>query len=296
VRDPEAVGRALHDCDVVFHTAGTVAVWGPALRELRSIHVEGTQNVLRALPAHARLVHTSSVVAVGAARDFSVLSETSPFQLQALKIDYVQAKKAAEDLALAAAKEGRDVVVVNPGYLIGPDDYEGSIMGRFCLRCFKGKVPLVPPGAMNFADVRDVALGHILAAERGAPGRRYILGGENLTIVEFARALARIGGRGSRWSFRMPHWLHYLIACGSELRARVLQREPYPSMQHVRLNRYHWYCSSDRADAELGYHHRPLTETLEDMHEWYCGEGFLRRAVTPRERSASAGLLRGSGR
>jgi dihydroflavonol-4-reductase len=277
VRDWEAVHEAVHDCDVVFHSAGTVAVSGPALRAMRSIHIDGTNNVLRALPAHARLVHTSSVTAVGARRGPVVFDESSPFHLQALKIDYVHAKKAAEDLALAAAAQGRDIVVVNPGFLIGPEDYDGSIMGRFCLRCFRGKVPLIPPGGMSLVDVRDVAQGHLLAAERGVAGRRYILGGENLTMVEFVRELTQLSGRAERWSMRMPTWLHYLLACGAELRGRVVKCEPFPSLQHVRLNRYHWYYSSARARAELGYETRRLSETLADMFHWNCCAGLLKR-------------------
>jgi dihydroflavonol-4-reductase len=277
VRDLGSVHRAVHDCDVVFHTAGTVAMAGPALREMRSIHLDGTNNVLRALPAHARLVHASSVTAVGAMRGPVVFDETSTFQLQSLKIDYVQVKKAAEDLALVAAAQGRDVVVVNPGYLIGPEDYDGSIMGRFCLRCFRGKVPLIPPGGMSFVDVRDVARGHLLAAEHGVAGRRYILGGENLTMAEFVRALAQVSGRAERWSFCMPNWMQLLVACVSELLAWVRKREPFPSFQHMRLNRYHWYYSSARARAELGYETRTLSETLTDMFDWYCRAGYLKR-------------------
>jgi dihydroflavonol-4-reductase len=277
VRDLDAVHRAVHDCDVVFHTAGTVAMSGPGLREMHSIHIDGTNNVLKALPTHARLVHTSSVTAIGAMRRPVVLDEMAPFQLQSLQIDYVQAKKGAEDLALTAAAQGRAVVVVNPGYLIGPEDHDGSIMGRFCLRCFRGKVPLIPPGGMSFVDVRDVARGHLLAAERGVAGRRYILGGENLTMAEFVRALTQISGRSERWSMRMPNWLHYLLACGAELRSRVLNREPFPSFQHARLSRYHWYYSSMRARGELGYETRELSQTLADMFDWYCRKGCLRR-------------------
>ncbi len=226
VRDAGAVRRALADCDIVFHTAGSVTVWGPSLPQMYETHILGTQQILRALPGHARLVHTSSVVAIGATRGSEVLAETSPFQLQRLRVDYVQAKKAAEDLALAAADEGGDVVVVNPGYLIGPEDHEHSIMGRLCLRCWKGRVPLLPPGGMNYVDVRDVASGQILAAERGKSGRRYILGGENLTMVDFIRGLAETRGMSSRLWFRLPGWLYLTLACCAELRACFVKRSP----------------------------------------------------------------------
>lgn len=280
IRDPRAVRQAVRDCDVVFHTAGTVGVWGPALERMREIHLEGTRQVLQALAPRARLIHTSSVVAIGASRGREALTETSPFDLQHLKVDYVHAKKAAEDLALAAVSTGRDVVVVNPGYLIGPEDYEGSVMGRMCVRFWKGRIPVIPPGALNFVDVRDVALGHLLAAERGECGRRYILGGANLTMAQFFRVLASVRGMLPRWRFRMPTWLYALLACGAELRAQVVQREPYPSLQHFRMSRYHWFYSSARASAELGFEARPVASALEDSHEWYCRTGQL-KARTP---------------
>ncbi|MEQ1517967.1 MAG: NAD-dependent epimerase/dehydratase family protein, partial [Usitatibacteraceae bacterium] len=237
IRDATAVREALADCDVVFHAAASVAVWGPALNVMHEIHTQGTRNVLAALPANARLVHTSSVVAIGATRDGASLNEASAFELQSLQVDYVHAKENAEGLALSAAAQGRDVVVVNPGYLIGPNDEEGSVMGRFCLRCWQGWVPLVPAGGLNFVDVRDVALGHLLAAERGVCGRRYILGGANLPMTDFVRALASVHGMSAR-APEMPAWLNALVALGAEAIALVTRREPYPSFQHYRLTRF----------------------------------------------------------
>jgi dihydroflavonol-4-reductase len=269
VRDAAAVRNAVSDRDIVFHAAGAVGVWGAALARMREVHELGTRNVLEALSSGARLVHTSSVVAVGASRAPSLLDESAAFGLEQLRVDYVHAKRVAEALVLAAADRGADAVVVNPGYLVGPEDHEASVMGRFCLRCWQGKVPLVPPGGMNFVDVRDAALGHLLAAERGARGRRYILGGENLAMTEFVHELARVRGMRAR-APRMPGWLNTAAACVAEMHARYTGREPYPSFQHARLTRYYWHYSSARARAELGYEPRPLAVTLADTHEWYC--------------------------
>ena len=274
VRDGEAVGRAVRDCDVVFHAAGPVAVWGPARKAMREIHLSGTRQVVQALPAGARLVHTSSVVAVGAGSG-EPLTEESAFNLHRLKVDYVHAKREAEAVALAAAAAGRDVVVVNPGYLIGPEDYERSAMGRLCLRGWKGKMPLDPCGGLNFVDVRDAARGHLLAAERGRAGARYILGGENLTLAEFAARLAAVRGLPPRRRLCVPAWLQTITAWYAELRARFTGREPYPSLEHARMNRRRWYYSSERARTELGFHARPVEESLRDAHEWFCGQDQL---------------------
>ncbi len=280
VRDPETVGFALRDCDIAFHTAGNVAVWGPGLPHMHSIHVVGTQQVLRALPAGARLVHTSSVVAVGASAGQEILTETSRFNLKRLRVDYVHAKKAAEEVALDAAVRGADVVVVNPAYLIGPDDEDGSIMGRFCLRFWRGHVPLIPPGALNFVDVRDAALGHLLAAEHGRCGTRYILAGENRTMREFVACLAEAGGMASGRRLSLPAMVQTVLACLAECRAAVVRREPFPSLQYARLSRFRWFYSSQRAQAELGFHARPMRETLTDAYHWLCEQGRLKPSAS----------------
>ena len=132
--NPQEVSRAVAGCDVIFHTAGIVAVWGSALKRMYSVHVEGTKNVIDAAKADARIVHTSSIVAVGGGDRQEVFSEESAFNLENVRVDYIHAKREAERVALDATRSGRDVVVVNPGYLIGPEDHERSVMGRFCVR------------------------------------------------------------------------------------------------------------------------------------------------------------------
>jgi dihydroflavonol-4-reductase len=279
VRDREQVRRALVGCDVVFHTAGTVGVWGPALERMRSVHVDGTRNVVETAPGRARIVHTSSVVAVGASRSGQMLDEESPFELADCGLPYCEAKRASEEVALAS---GRDVVVTNPAYLLGPDDDEPSVMGRLCHRYWRGRLPFAPPGGVNFADVRDVAEGHLLAAERGITGRRYILGGDNRTFADFMRELAATSRFAPRGQPRLPRWLFAAIAGFGEVHGLVTGNEPYPGLGHVRLNRYFWFYRSDRAHAELGFRCRPLADTLADTHRWFrdqssMGLGGLRR-------------------
>ena len=266
VRDAAALRPALAGCSVVVHAAGLLATWGPALKRMWQVHVDGTRAVLAAADAGARIVHTSSVVALGASRDGRVLAEDDPFNLADLRVPYVLTKRAAEVLALAA---GRDVVVVNPGYLVGPEDSEGSVMGKVCVRFWKGRMPVCPPGGLNLADVRDVAAGHLLAAERGAAGRRYILGGDNRTYESFFRLLAEVARYRPRGLPRMP-WLALVGMAGAgEARARLTGKEPYPSLGYARMNRYFWYASSARAEAELGYAPRPLRQSLADAYRWH---------------------------
>ena len=170
------------------------------------------------------------------------------------------------------------MVVTNPGYLVGPEDFERSVMGRFCVRYWRGMLPIAPPGGLNLVDVRDVARGHLLAAEHGRSGRRYILGGENRTFTEFMAALADAVGFRPRATPVLPYWgMSALAGCG-EFRSWLTRRHPYPSMQHARLNRYHWFYRSDRARPELGYTSRPLAESLADTFRWYS----TRKTLKPR--------------
>ena len=278
VRDRAAVGRAVDGSDVVFHAAGVVAVWGPSLGRVREIHTTGTRNILGSVPRGTRVVVTSSVVTVGASLAQDVLNEDSPFGLDGLRIDYVHAKRAAERIALDFAEAGGDVVVVNPSYLVGPEDFEPSVIGRFCLRYWRGMVPFAPPGGVNLVDVRDAAVGHLLAAERGVSGRRYIFGGEDRTFSALMRDLAAVGGLRPVASPVLPAWgLMVLAVCG-EGRSRLTRRHPYPSVQHARQNRYHWFYDSSRAARELGFESRPLADTLADAYAWFSGF----RAVRPR--------------
>ena len=282
VRDPALVRSAVADCDVVFHAAGVVAVWGPALRRVRDVHAVGTKNVVEAAPRSARVVVTSSVVTVGASRADEPLDEDAPFDLHNLRIDYVHAKRIAERIALDHAAAGRDVVVTNPAYLIGPEDFERSVMGRFCVRYWRGQLPLAPPGGINVVDVRDVARGHLLAAEHGRAGRRYILGGSNRTFVSFMSELAEVGGLRPRATPVLPYWGLTALAACSELRSWLTRRHPYPSLQHARLNRFFWFYHSRRAESEIGYESRTMADSLLDTFRWYVSRKTLRPRAASR--------------
>jgi dihydroflavonol-4-reductase len=265
--DSHAVRRAVAGCSVVFHTAGLVATCGPALKKMHAVHVEGTAHVLAALGSSARIIHTSSLVAVGASRDGQPVTEDQVFNLGRLRVAYVRAKRSAEEVALG--DPGRDVVVVNPSYLVGPDDHDLSVMGRLCQRYWSGRLPVAPPGGLNFVDVRDAARGHLLAAEHGVRGRRYLLGGEDRLLRDFMGLLAA----AARWQPRalpvLPGWMLQALAVGATARAWLTRREPFPSCEDARTLAWFWYCRSDRARDELGYRSRPLTETVTDTFRWY---------------------------
>ena len=282
VRDPSAAGRALDGCSFVFHTAGVVGVWGAAMERMWSVHVDGTAAVLAAAPRDARIVHTSSLTTIGASRTDQVLNEDAGPHFQKCNLGYVKAKRAAEQLALQAAADGRYVAITNPGYLVGPEDHERSIMGRFCVRFWKGRVPMAPPGGLNLVDVRDAAIGHLLAAERGQSGRRYILGGENHRFPSLLNQMAQVADCRPRIRLRAPWLLMAGFAALAELRSKFSGKEPYPSLGHARLNRWHWFGDSSRAATELGYHFRPLIASLRDSYDWHHRRDPIRPRGLPR--------------
>ncbi len=277
--DPDAVHAAVKGARVVFLAAGPVGAGGSAARAMGT-HTDALTRVLGALPGDARLVLTSSIVAVGAGRG-EARDEDSPFPNAGMCVAYVQAKRAAEETVLALAEQ-RNVVVVNPGYLFGPDDPGLSVMGELCVRFWRGNLAVPPPGGINAVDVRDVAEGHLFAAERGTAGRRYILGGENVRFAELFAMLARAGGlrRAFLPSFRpaAPAWAYWALAACAELGHRVTGKEPRPSFEFVRLFRRCWFVQSTRAETELGYRARPLSETLADTFAWHA----TRTRVAPR--------------
>ncbi|GBD35360.1 CDP-glucose 4,6-dehydratase [bacterium HR36] len=269
VRNQRLLQDILSESSVIFHAAGPVAVWGIDADTIMQSHVVGTKHVLQAAPPQAKIVYTSSVTTIGATRKPIPLDEEHSFNLGRLALPYIQAKRVAEQTVLKACQEGRWACVVNPGYLLGPEDYGPSVLGRFCHRFWKGRIWLVPRGGINVADVRDVARGHLLAAERGQPGSRYILGGHNLSFRELCHLLAHVSATHPRFLCTCPSPLLAFLALLAQVRAWWKKREPYPSVAQVKIGSYYWYYSSRRAMEELGYSVRDIAITVRDTWEWY---------------------------
>lgn len=269
VLDDRLVASVLTDAEVVFHAAGPVAVWGISSRAMLDTHIRGTLNILRYSPVRARIVYTSSVTTIGCTRTAILLDEETRIVSPGSQLAYIEAKRTSEELCYQAAGTGRWVTIVNPAYLIGPEDFGPSILGRFCQRFWKGRIWLVPHGGINIVDVRDVALGHVLAAEHGRSGQRYILAGHNRSFLEFCRELATVANYRPRMLTTCPTLLLKACAAVAHAHSWWTGREPYPSFGHVQIGSRFWYYTSQRACRELGYIARPLRETLEDTWAWY---------------------------
>lgn len=270
--DEAALAAAFRGADAVIHAAGAVD-FGDDWELCRSVNVGGTRAVLAAARAAGvrRVVHISSIVAVGAADTPRILDETAPWALGPYRVPYVTTKREAEDAALAANGRGLEVVVVNPASVVGPCDFTGSEFGTLCKRFWRGRVPVHFPGGNNFVDVRDVADGIAGAADRGRPGERYLLGGTNLTFARFFAELARAAGRPIP-RVGLPRWLALGFAeAGRWVRRRPGKRPPITPGQARLLGLYFFY-SSAKAGRDLGYAPRPLAQTLRDAHAfWTAG-------------------------
>ena len=260
------LANAFAGCDTVFHLAGAVD-FGADWARFREVNVGGTANVLAAARAAGvrRVVHCSSIVAVGAARRVERLNERSKWNLGGLRVPYVSTKREAEELALAENGRGMEVVVANPAAVIGPGDDGGSEFGTICDRFWRGKVPIHFGGGNNFVDVRDVVRGLLLCAERGTPGERYILGGDNRSMTAFFSELARVADRPIP-RLRLPTALAPITA---KLEARIgkrKRRRAYLSAAQAKLLPYFFYFDSGKAHRELGWHARPIQESLSDAY------------------------------
>lgn len=267
LEQPEAMTRAMADCEMLLHVAGRIDFrhdW----ERMRRVNVGGTEAVLQAARAAGirRVIHTSSIVTIGASRHPAVLDEGAKWNLGDIHSPYATTKREAEEVALAANSRDLEVVVVNPGCVIGPDDHGSSAFGKMVSRFWKRKIPVHVGGGNNIVDVRDVAEGHLLAAERGRPGDRYILGGENHSTEAFFQLLCQTAGQQIKCR-RLPVW----FARGLAGLAYRLNRSSSISPSQIQLaSMYHYYSSAKAAD-QLGYEARPLMETLAGTFQFWCG-------------------------
>jgi dihydroflavonol-4-reductase len=296
VLDRRAVRRAMKDADRVFHLAGTTSM-RPADRDrVFELNVKGTRIVLEeALAAGVgRVVHTSSVAAVGPAKTGGTADETQQFRAGHLGIAYVNSKHEGELEALRLAAHGLGVVIVNPSFVLGPGGPKGSSM-ELIRRFLLGRIPAYVPGGLNIVDVRDVAQGHLLADRVGEVGERYILAGRNFTLDRLFADLARISGR--------DHVPVKLPATPTALAVELAERIglPVPVFgDEVRSANCWWTYRNTKARKELGFEPRPHEETLEDAVRWQMEQldGQVRTSRGPQEAALAAvgPLLRLGGR
>lgn len=262
--DRRAVRRAMKGVERVFHVAGSTSMRANRREEVFEVNVTGTRNVVEeAMRAEvAQVVYTSSAAAIGPARPGGAADENQAFTAGHLGIAYVNSKHEAEVEAMRAAARGLPVVVVNPTFVLGPDDPSGTsnaLVKRVMLR----QIPFYVDGGLNIVDVRDVAAGHLLASRKGVVGERYILGGRNFTLGRLFADIGRISDVPPPPIKVSPRLTNLAVA--------LARRAGFPvpvSEDELRSAEHWWTYRSTKAKKELGFKARPHEETLEDAVRW----------------------------
>lgn len=293
--DRGSVRRALAGAESVIHTAACYAFWKRDARDFYRVNVEGTRNVLetaRELGVR-RLVHTSSTATLSPGfradeRSDALGDEENVFDLRRFRGHYKMSKAMAEVVALREAARGLPLVIVHPTTVLGPGDRRPTPTGTIIVHFLNGHMKAYTNLMQNLVDVRDVAAGHVLALERGRPGERYVLGGDNLSMTEIVRMLAELTGLPAPW-FALPHALLHVMGRVNEwLADHVTHREPlvpFEAKLHAVDSRP---FSSEKARRELGFTARPAREVLIDAVRWFVSEGFCPPATAEKIASRPA--------
>ena len=270
LRDPASLERAVTGCKLVFHVAADYRLWSRHPRELYDSNVGGTRNLLSAAQKAGveRFVYTSTVGCIGVP-PHGTGDETQPCTLAEMSGDYKRSKFQAEQVALEFARGGFPVVIVNPTAPIGDHDFKPTPTGQIILDFITGRMPAYIDTGLNLVDARDVAAGHLLAAERGRPGERYILGCENLTLKQILDRLAGITGRKAP-ALQLPYAVAYAAGVVTTGWAAISGRTPRAPLEAVKMARKKMFVTHAKAAGELGYAPGPVDEALRRAVEWFA--------------------------
>jgi dihydroflavonol-4-reductase len=274
--DVASLDRALAGVKEVFHVAADYRLWSRHPREIYDSNVNGTRNLLSAaLRAHVdRFIYTSTVATIAVPRGSSLPDETNRATVDEMIGNYKRSKLLAEQHVLRAAHEGMPIVIVNPTTPIGPGDWKPTPTGRIILDFLRGRMPAYIDTGLNFVAVEDVADGHLLAAQRGRVGERYLLGGRNLKLKELLDALSSITGIPAP-ARRIPHSVALAAALVSTAFAGLAGREPRIPLEGVRIARHSMFVNDAKARKELGYAPGPVDAALERAVHWYADNGYV---------------------
>ncbi|MBB4266773.1 hopanoid-associated sugar epimerase [Roseospira visakhapatnamensis] len=276
--DPASLRAAARGCDALYHVAADYRLWIPDPPAMDRVNVDGSRAVIRAaLEAGARrAVYTSSVAVLRSHADGTPADEDTPTTEADMIGAYKRSKYRAEAAVAALVRdEGAPVVIVNPSTPIGPRDVKPTPTGRVIVEAAAGRMPAYVDTGLNVAHVDDVAAGHLLAFDRGAVGARYILGGEDLTLARILAEVAALVGRRPP-TVRLPHDLILPFARVAEGIARVTGKEPFATVDGLRMAKKRMFFSSAKAARDLGYAWRPARAALADAVAWFQDNGYVR--------------------
>ena len=276
LRQPEDLRSALAGCDALIHVAADYRLWVRDPESMYAANVEGTRALLRLARETGirRIVYTSSVATMGFRSDGAVVDEQTPVSLADMIGHYKRSKFLAEQEAIAAAQSGQHVMILNPTTPIGANDARPTPTGRIVVDFLNRNFPAYVDTGLNFVDVEEVAAMHVAALDRGTPGERYILGGENLTLKQFLDRLAALTGLPSP-KIQVPHSVAMAFSYFDEwITGRARGREPRATVEAVRMGKKKMFASSAKAERDLGYRASRLDSALPAAVNWFRIHGY----------------------
>jgi dihydroflavonol-4-reductase len=288
LRDAASLDRAVAGTSRIFHVAADYRLWAVDPREIYESNVAGTRNLLEVARRAGveRFIYTSTVATVAVDRP-ELPSEATQSSLDEMVGHYKRSKWLAEKEVLEAAKSGFPAIVVMPTTPVGPGDWKPTPTGKIILDFLNGKMPGYVETGLNFIGVEDAAAGHLLAAEKGRLGERYLIGAENLTLKQLLDILARITGRPAP-RLRIPHSVALAVAYADTLISRLRGRAPQIPVEGVKIARHMMFVDCSRAQRELDFVAGPVAAALERAVQWYEGHGYVKARRAPRLSAAQA--------
>jgi dihydroflavonol-4-reductase len=289
LRDRASLDRALEGVRRVYHVAADYRLWARDPGEIHSTNVTGTQNLLDAARRVGveKFIYTSTVATIAVPREGGLPNEETQSSVEEMVGNYKRSKFEAEQCALRAAEAGVPVVIVNPTTPVGPGDWKPTPTGKIIVDFLNGRMPGYVDTGLNFVPVEDCARGHLLAAERGRIGERYILGGRNLTLKQMLDMLSSTSGRPApRW--KIPHVVAFAAGCVDTAVSSMLGREPQIPLEGVRMARHKMFVDASKAERELGFAPGPIEAALERAVAWYESNGYVAAGRTPAVAGARA--------
>jgi dihydroflavonol-4-reductase len=272
----DALRTALEGCDAVMHVAADYRLWVTDPEKMHATNVTGTRELLRLAREQGvpRVVYTSSVATMGFFSDGRLCDEATPVSLANMIGHYKRSKYLAEQEAVAAARAGQQVIILNPTTPIGPGDIKPTPTGRIIVDFLKRKFPAYMDTGLNLVDVAEVARTHVDALTVGQSGERYILGGENLTLKQLLDKMSAITGLPSP-TMRVPHSVAMMFALWDQtFTGKLLGREPRATVEAVRMGKKMMFVSSAKAERDLGFRVVPVYAALRSAIDWFRANGY----------------------
>jgi dihydroflavonol-4-reductase len=274
--EPASLKAAVKGCSGLFHVAADYRLWTRDPAAMFAANVEGTKAIMMAAgeAGVSRIVYTSSVATLGLRGDGQAADEDTPVSYADMIGPYKQSKFLAEAEVSKLVDGGLPVVIVNPSTPVGPRDIKPTPTGRMIVEAVSGRMPAYVDTGLNMVHVDDVAKGHLLAYEKGSVGERYVLGADNMSLREILGEIADLAD-GRAPLFRIPHDLILPLAHVAEAWTRLTGgKEPFVTVDGVRLAKKRMYFSSAKAEQALGYNPRPACQGLADAIAWFRQHGY----------------------